>query len=227
MNEDRSESRPAKGDSPASEHRPRRRGFLRTAGIATAGVAAGAVVGGASGAIASSGDRHRTLVFEAAMLGSTDRAYVSVALLPDAGFELDEGDLSGSPFYIEGFLYPDGTVPADGFVPTPDGSIGIMTCRGHLISSLRRGEPHLVTSHEYFLDGFGDEVLNPRLLTSAGAEGRNEVGWEALRAITGGTGEFSGARGQVHQRMFGVNSTINSVQQNMPNFRFELDIHLP
>lgn len=214
----------------AEPSRSGRRDFLRGAAFAGAGVAVGAVGAGVAGAVTNDGDSRSEVSFDVACLGQTFRA-VFLPALPDLSQlngGLADNDLRGSPFWVEGWIYPAGTIPeGDGFIPTEDGVIGTWICRGHLIISPDRADPHIASHQEYY---FGDFVQNPigaEMLMSEGLEGRDTERWSAERAITGGTGQYRGARGVITQSMIGFNSTIDFDGFNALNFRFDADIDLP
>lgn len=134
-----------------------------------------------------------------------------------------------SPSLVEGWIYEAGTIPGDGFVPTPDGAIGRWLCRGWVVIDGARSEPHAASLHEYILGrSTEDEVFPPNTLASTGMEGNNrdQVG---IRAVTGGTGLYIGSTGEVRQTNKGFNTTVfaDGSGDNAPNFGFELDLLLP
>lgn len=108
----------------------------------------------------------------------------------------------GSFFVTEGNIYPGGTIKGDGldFDPNSDGALGRWFCRGtHLVSATEfptaaRG---VLTAQLYL---FPDES---RSITTEGLEGNVPV----LRAVTGGTGLFSGYIGEQKQELLGFNAT--------------------
>lgn len=207
-----------------------RRNFLLGAGMLGAGVVGGAIAGGIAG---GGGDQSSSLRIDVACLGPTLRNIEFPRLggvVPDTGADgLDLGDLRGSPFYVEGWIYPAGTIPeGDGFIPTEDSAIGIWLCRGHLLISPGREDPHVATLQEYYLgDVISDDPIGASLLASQGVEGRNLDRWSAERIVTGGTGPYRGARGQVTQSQIGFNATVDYLGLPVPNFRFDFDIDLP
>lgn len=209
-----------------------RRNFLMGAGLVGAGVAAGAVAGGVAGAVTAGSDDTESLSLEVACLGQTLRNIEFPRLdgvVPETGADgLDPGDLRGSPFYVEGWIYPAGTIAeGDGFIPTEDDVIGMWLCRGHLLISPGREDPHVATLQEYYLGDVAENPIGTELLASQGVEGRNLERWSATRIVTGGTGVYRGARGQVTQSQIGFNSTVDYLGFTAPNFRFEFDIDLP
>lgn len=74
---------------------------------------------------------------------------------------------------VEGLIYPEGTIPSGaGFDPRSATANGTWLCRGWLIFSAARGEPHAITHQEYLL---GAELSSaspspPDQLTSSGTE---------------------------------------------------------
>ncbi len=214
--EDRTESRDGSGN---------RRSFITRTVLGGAALAAGGAVVGAGAAAAASGEQRESLVLECAVLGPTIRDLPLFLLMPERG--LEEGDVLGSPFFAEGYLYPEGTISGDGFVPTDEGTIGTFLCRGHFLLGPARPEPHLATHQEYYLGDLTSFPLVSDMLASEGIEGSNTAPWEAMRIVTGGTGQYRGARGQVLQRQIGVNSTVDQFGNPAPVHRFEFDIDLP
>jgi hypothetical protein len=200
-----------------------RRGLIGAAGL---GLTAG-IVGGVAAA-ANAGDRTTTLAIEVACLGPTARLYDAPSFGEQVpGFSsLEESDLRGSPWWVEGWMYPEGTIAGNGFVPTDTDRIGVWFCRGHFLVSPVREDPHLVSSHEYYFDDLAADPIGQNLLVSHGVEGRNRPDWEGERAVTGGTGQYRGARGTVLQREIGRNSTLFPAGDPAPSFRFEFDIEL-
>jgi hypothetical protein len=109
----------------------------------------------------------------------------------------------GAWFVTEGRIYPGGTIKGDGstFDPSSAGSIGTWTCRGtHLISLteiLAGVSPWVATTQTYELPD------DTRAITTDGVEGASPV----VRAVTGGTGRFSGSVGVQRQQLLGFNTT--------------------
>lgn len=199
-----------------------RRNLMRTVAIGGVGLTAGAVLGGGAVAIATGDETSaatRSLVVEVACLGHTIREMAPPLFWPlvDELGELDEGDLRGGSWYVEGMMYPEGTILGDGFIPTDVDRIGTWFCRGNGMSHSERQDPHLVTQQEYYFGSLADDPIGSRMLLSTGVEGRDTDGWRAHRAVVGGTGLYRGARGEVIQEEIGINST------EAPNFRFEFD----
>lgn len=122
----------------------------------------------------------------------------------------------GATFITRAYIYPAGTLTAengvnpDGSPEFPDQVLGIWICRGWFIGDgmLTTSGPFLVTSQMY---GFGD-TPGEATLTSDGYE-LADVGVTVKRALTGGTGPFMGARGEVRQTFLGLNATEGVNQQ--------------
>lgn len=154
----------------------------------------------------------------------------------DAGFSLDVAiDLNtfsfhgpthddgapdyGSPFIIEGVIYPGGTfeskgtdrgLHADGSPEFPDEVIGKWTCFGWHVNQGEKteaGKPWVITTQLYDLD-----VDDPggKTLMSQGYEIKPGVGQPTPRVLLGRTGDFSFeplGLGQVIQTPVGANAT--------------------
>lgn len=212
-----------------SEPATDRRSAIKTAAIGGIGLTAGAVLGG--GAVAATAGpaeaERRTVVVEVATLGDTTRSVPFPLLARSVELaELDEGDLRGGPWYMEGIMYPEGTILGDGFIPTDTGQIGIWFCRGSNINHPGRADPHLVTEQQFLFGSLADEPLGAKLLISTGIEGRNRPTWRAHRAVVGGTGEYRGATGEVVQEQISTNATEFPFGGKAPNFRFEFDVDI-
>jgi hypothetical protein len=194
-------------------------------GIAVGGAAlAGGAIGGGVAAASTGGGafRRESLVLEVCCLGDTWR-------VSDVVYAEDAGDYRGQPFAVEGYLYPEGTIPAgDGFVPTTDGAIGRWFCRGGVMTYTARPEPHGQTTQTYAFGPVSREQLFPPQLLSDGLEGSFETDQVSVRAVTGGTYEWMGASGQVSQILTGFNTTeFTDGTGSAPNFRFEFDLLVP
>jgi hypothetical protein len=163
-------------------------------------------------------DRERgDLVLDVALLGDT--------FAPDMGAALDAGagDLRGVGFFVEGLIYPAGTIPAGpGFDPASEDAFGTWLCRGWLMLHSGRPEPHAITTQEYLLGIVTPSNPTPRdQLVSSGPEGGVP---RAVRSILGGTGRYRRARGEVVQHLIGTNTTVlNVLGMPGPNLRFVFD----
>jgi hypothetical protein len=108
----------------------------------------------------------------------------------------------GSFFVTEGNIFPGGTIEGDGaaFDPNGEGALGRWFCRGtHLVSATEfPTSARAVHTAQLYL--FPDES---RSIATEGVEGNVPV----LRAVTGGTGRFSGYVGEQRQELLGFNAT--------------------
>ena len=208
-------------DQPA---RPdRRRMFAVGIAVGGAALAGGAIGGGVAAASTGGGGfRRESLVLEVCCLGDTWRD-------ANVNYAEDAGDYRGLPFAVEGYLYPEGTIPpGDGFVPTTDGAIGRWFCRGSVLTYSARPEPHVHSTQQYAFGAVDRENLFPPIITSSGLEGTFETDQVAIRSIVGGTHEWMGASGQVSQIHSGFNTTVFTDGTGpAPNLRFEFDLLLP
>ena len=110
-------------DAPAEDHKVGRRRLIN--GLAFSGAIVG--VGAASAAVARATE---TSVYR------SKRLTVDVACLGELWREGARGKNSGdndyrTPFGVEGWIYPAGTILGDGFVPREKNSIGRWFCRGY------------------------------------------------------------------------------------------------
>ncbi len=115
----------------------------------------------------------------------------------------------GNEFKSEGYIYAPGTLRGDGDGVNPDGSpqypdklIGRWYCWGYHVGNGGATEtgPWVITHQLY---DFGDKV-GSKTITTAGLE-LVDIGVPIKRAISGGTGPYDEARGEVVQRMIGFN----------------------
>lgn len=190
----------------------------------------GAVVAGAVGGVAASasgvgagGWKRQTVEFDVACVGDTWREGA-------VDFAVNDSDARGRPFLVEGWLYPPATIPSpgDGFVPTPDGSIGRWLCRGNVLLHADRPEPHVVTAQEFvFAPMAGDRLFPEDLITTSGIEGTFATQQVAHRSVIGGTGRYLGASGQQDQSWNGFNTSVDGYGDNAPNFVMRFDLLLP
>lgn len=124
----------------------------------------------------------------------------------------------GNPFITQGYIYPYGTlegtngVLADGSPEFPDIVIGEWTCRGYFVGNgaeTTTGPWVITTQHYDFYEeaGFspGKQSTRSNLVTD-GYE-IADVGVEATRAVTGGTGKYKRARGEARQTLLGFNAS--------------------
>lgn len=198
-----------------------RRKFMTQAAVGGAAVVGGLVGAGTTAAVSGSAWRRESLVLEVACRG--DRWRESAL-----GNPADDSDFHRG-FTVEGWIYPEGTIPETGFVPTQNGAIGQWFCRGWQIIDAGRAAPHVNSIQDYLFGLITPERLfPPDAISSNGLEGTedDQVGY---RSIIGGTGTYMGASGQAAQEITGVNTSLfaDGSGLNAPNFRFEFDILLP
>ena len=149
-----------------------------------------------------------------------DMAENATQFIFDPDFVHDDGmPANGSGFVTRGYLYPAGTlgesngVLADGSPEFPDQVLGEWTCRGWFIGEGAHTTtgPWNVTTQMY---NFGGEA-GAATLVSDGYE-LADVGVAFSRAVTGGSGPFSGATGEAQQTLLGFNATMGV------NIQFEI-----
>ena len=120
----------------------------------------------------------------------------------------------GASFVVQGFIYPEGTFAVygsdSGILPSgepefPELVIGTWTCRGWFIGEgfATPTGPFVATTQIYDLD---PAVPGKTTFVSEGTE-LIDVGVPFMRAITGGTGSFRRARGEIEQTAIGANAT--------------------
>jgi len=135
------------------------------------------------------------------------------------------GPAYGASFFVEGVIYPGGTLAAngngsgllpDGTPEFPDLVIGKWTCRGWFTGNgiATASGPFVATTQLYDLD-LG--TPGAELLVSDGIE-LIDLGVPFSRAVTGGTGRFQRSRGEVVQTAVGANAT--------GLFNFTFDFHI-
>ena len=126
----------------------------------------------------------------------------------------------GSSFVTEGYIYEYGTlngsdgVLADGSPEFSDKVIGTWICKGWFVGDAAHAtEGVWVVSTQIY--NFGEEYGNTMLITE-GYESA-ATGETIARAITGGTGQYTGADGVANQVLLGFNEGTEGV-----NLRFEV-----
>jgi hypothetical protein len=103
--------------------------------------------------------------------------------------------------------------------------------RGTVIDPPRQ-VPHLLSTHSFFFGDFSADRLSPPMLVTTGVENGNDPDDEVVfRAVSGGTGPFRFARGQVRQDRIGRNTSALRSFSNLgdvmsPNYRFTFDLTL-
>jgi hypothetical protein len=123
-----------------------------------------------------------------------------------------DGGVRGSPFIIQGKIFPAGTLPSGTATndPTQPGSIGDWICRGQVSFPF---PPVIAPSYSKTPQAFNTQyfILNDgRALT---VEGYDVLPSGERLSVTGGIGGFRGAAGDVEEGPFGTNATT------CPNFR--------
>ncbi len=123
----------------------------------------------------------------------------------------------GNPFITQGYIYPAGYLDehdgtnAKGEPPAPKEVLGEWTCRGYMVGDgahTESGAMVVTTQFWNFYDkpGYGPEKESRGSLVNEGFESAEvDVPW--LRPVTGGAGEFAGARGEATQRFLGLNAS--------------------
>lgn len=145
----------------------------------------------------------------------------------------------GAPFVVQGVIYPQGTLDPqcqadasegaycgllpDGSPEFPDKVIGRWYCRGWFVGEggpdnvggiFTPSGPFVVTTQIYDLD---INTPGAKMLISEGPE-LIDLNLPLQRAVTGGTGPFKLALGQVTQTAIGANAT------GLFNFQFQFDV---
>jgi hypothetical protein len=121
----------------------------------------------------------------------------------------------GDTFVVNGKVFLGGAIPPGGTFDTPgtfdpdaSGSIGTFICRGTQLfngAQVAAGAAPVVVTNQYFGLDNGDALLTEGL----------EAGVDTIRrAVTGGIGAYSGARGEALLTLIGINKT------GWENYRF-------
>jgi hypothetical protein len=165
--------------------------------------------------------KRRSLVLDVAMLGDTHEF--------NPGPEISVGITRGSTFFVEGMLFPAGTIPdgVTGWDPYAhqDLAIGRWFNSGTFMGSPSRPQPHRYSNQTHV---FGlitpDNLFPPDQISSIGTESsRTQDTLPSTRAIVGGAGAYRGVSGQITQFGHGTNTTavnIVGIVNPAPNFRF-------
>jgi hypothetical protein len=196
----------------------RRRLLGRGLLLGGAGIAGSALA--AAPALPASADETRTTVFEVAMLGNTHRLIL--------GPEVANFELRGSTFYVEGIIYPAGTIAAaPGFDPAAhqDKAVGHWFNSGWFMAGPDRPQPHRFSLQQHVFGLITPADLFPvDQISSQGTESSHTQDFlPSTRAITGGAGRYLGATGQITQYGHGTNVTSVNILGRVvpaPNFRF-------
>ncbi len=124
---------------------------------------------------------------------------------------------AGSPFSVKGYIYPAGTlqggtvtgVNPDGSPTFPNRVLGRWSCRGWFIEDGAFPEGIQLVGTQVWIFGPLDEKRGRKTLITDGIDltaNPPDLNFKFKRAITGGTGRFSGASGQQITRNFGFNA---------------------
>ena len=124
------------------------------------------------------------------------------------------GPNRGTPFIVDGKIFPGGTLETGSGVGDPNqpGSIGSWMCRGTFTSTLATEDIGFDTV-QMFQFGDGNNIWTEGL-----EGGLGKIGVTTHRTIVGGTGRFKGAEGEVTQQALGTNVT------GTPNIRLPFQI---
>ncbi len=205
-----------------------RRSLLRQ-GLIAAGVGATAPLLGTAAASAATQPNprphhFRREVYDVALLGDT--------LLVTPGPNVDNGDLRGTTYYVEGPIYPGFTIPDEqtGWDPSQHTGqeIGRWLDIGSFMSFPGRPNPHLYGTMTHI---FGlitaDNNFPVDQVSSVGTESsRTQDTRPSTRSIAGGAGRYIGASGQITLFGNGSNLTVSDVLGRSgpaPNLRFFFD----
>lgn len=141
-----------------------------------------------------------------------DVAEVGTRFVFDEAPVFDDGlPAYGNPFITEGYLYPAGTldesngVLANGDPEFPDLVLGKWTCRGYFVGdgAYTESGPWVVTTQIFDLG----TVPGVETIITEGFE-LADIGVAGIRGITGGSGQYSRARGQMEQTLIGFNESM-------------------
>ena len=151
-----------------------------------------------------------------------DVAEIGTRFIFDEAPVFDDGmPAYGNAFVTQGYIYQPGTlgdgdgVLADGSPEFPDKVIGEWTCRGYFIGDGAHAESGAMVITTQFY-AFGEDYGGAGLVT----EGYElaDIGVVGRRAVTGGIGAFSEARGEAQQTLLGFNESMGV------NLRFALEV---
>jgi len=172
----------------------------------------GAIFFGLWGSVAMAGD---VLKFDIAENGTRFSA-------DDTPLDADGLPAYGNEFITEGYIYPRGTltdsngVNADGTPEFPELVLGRWTCRGwHVGEGAKTTEGPWVVTNQVF--DLGNKAGSRTIVTEGFELPAANV--PIKRAITGGTGKYSGAKGEQVQVLLGFPNTSFGV-----NLRVELKL---
>lgn len=156
------------------------------------------------------------VIVEVACFGNTFAHILAPGASPT-----DQSNWRGTTFVVEGALYRAGTIPVGvtDWDPSSATPIGQWFCRGWFISrtgrpgEADRPEPTGIVDQDYVVGLITPAHVFPRdTITTAGLTGTADLQQHPIYSVTGGTGRFLAARGQITQRVIGANTT------GAPNF---------
>ena len=180
------------------------------------------MVGGVtSRAAAATPFRRERLVVDVACLGETFRESTRNNPANDADFR--------GAFVVEGWIYPEGTIKGDGFIPSEEGSIGRWVCRGASLGDATRSEPHTSSNTLFSFGTIRPENVFPRnSLHTVGLEGTSDRAQTCWRAVVGGTGAWMGATGEMGERLIATNTSpfADGTGDPSPCWRCEFDVRV-
>jgi hypothetical protein len=130
--------------------------------------------------------------------------HATFALIPSNGLVLQPealGPNRGATFIVDGKVFPGGTLQKGSGMGDPNqgGSIGDWSCKGFFTSDLGTADIGFDTTQRFEFDG------DDQIWTEGLEAGLGKMGVITHRTILGGTGRFSGARGEVIQEALGTN----------------------
>ena len=201
--------------------RMNRRGLIGGLALGTVAVGAGAVGVVAARAIAANALRRERLVVEVACLADTWRENTRGNPQGDADFR--------GHFVVEGWIYPEGMIRGDGFIAREQGSIGRWICRGSVLVDASRQEPHTSANTGFYFGKISRDHLFPRTsLHALGLEGTSNRTRTSWRAVAGGTGDYSGASGEMGEQLIATNTSVfPGTGESGQCWRDEFDLWIP
>lgn len=126
---------------------------------------------------------------------------------------------------------PMGFLAGRGWILINGATDAYKDANGVVVEETRRA-PHLLSTQTFFLGIPTPDLLTPPTLIVSGMENGNDPDNEPMmRAVTGGTGPFRFAQGQVRQERIGRNTTAlrtfsDSASVMSPNYRFHFEVRL-
>jgi hypothetical protein len=140
------------------------------------------------------------------------------AIVPSMGLVLQPealGPNRGTPFIVDGKIFPGHTLPGGSGVGDPNmpGNIGTWICKGIFTSDLGTADIGFDTTQMFEFNGDNDAIWTEGLEAGLG-----KAGVITHRTILGGTGRFQGAEGEVIQEALGTNV------EGTPNIRLSFKI---